>query len=136
MSDLAQRIATLSPQKQALLLKRMNRQATPSQPPIASLPRTGPLPLSFAQERLWFLDQLVPNSPLYNIPSTLRLLGTLDLAALQGSFQALVARHEALRTCFPSQDGQPCQQIASSLRLPCLLLDLSGLPLEPRQALA
>jgi amino acid adenylation domain-containing protein len=133
MSDLAQRIATLSPEKQALLLKRMNRQAAGEPQPIPNRP-PGDAPLSFAQERLWFLDQLVPNSPLYNVPSTLRLLGSLDLAALRRSMQAVIVRHESLRTTFVSRDGRPSQQIAPSLRLLCPLLDVSAVPVAEREA--
>ncbi len=69
------------------------------------------LPLSYAQQRLWFLDQLEPNSALYNIPIALRLLGNLNQAALEQSLQEIIHRHEALRTNFITVDGKPSQII-------------------------
>ncbi|HEY0736592.1 MAG TPA: amino acid adenylation domain-containing protein, partial [Herpetosiphonaceae bacterium] len=69
-------------------------------PPLVAVERDQALPLSFAQQRLWFLDQLTPHSAAYNVPLALRLHGALDVAALQSSLNALVARHEALRTTF------------------------------------
>ena len=74
--------------------------------------RTGPLPLSFAQERLWFLDRLEPGSAVYNIPVALRLGGALDAAALERALGEIVRRHEALRTTFAEVDGAPVQVIA------------------------
>ncbi|MGZ3461589.1 MAG: condensation domain-containing protein, partial [Archangium sp.] len=103
-------------------------------PPLVPAPRSGPLPLSFAQQRLWFLDQLEPESPLYNLPAAIRLEGTLDLAALRHGFQELVRRHESLRTTFRSEAGQPLQVISPSLSLPLEVVDLSGLPCEQREA--
>src|SRR5215208_355968 len=79
-------------------------------------------PMSFAQERLWFLDQLVPNNPFYNMPAALRLHGALDVSALAHALTALVERHEALRTTFATVDGQPRQVIQPPhpLALPCV----------------
>ena len=67
-------------------------------PPLVASQRTEALPLSFAQQRLWFLDQLEPNSAFYNIPAAVRLSGPLNLAALERTFTEIVRRHEALRT--------------------------------------
>ncbi|WP_147333293.1 condensation domain-containing protein, partial [Archangium gephyra] len=103
-------------------------------PPLVPAPRSGPLPLSFAQQRLWFLDQLEPDSPLYNLPAAIRLEGTLDLAALRHGFQELVRRHESLRTTFRSEAGQPLQVIAPSVSFPLELIELSGVPSEQREA--
>jgi amino acid adenylation domain-containing protein len=88
-------------------------------PPIVPVPRDRELPLSFAQERLWFLDQLEPGSASYNIPSAYRLTGPLAVVALEKTFAELVRRHEALRTTFGVNDGKPVQVIrpAADLRL-------------------
>ncbi|NOK31919.1 amino acid adenylation domain-containing protein [Corallococcus exercitus] len=96
-------------------------------PPLVPAPRTGELPLSFAQQRLWFIDQLVPGASTYNVPSILRLEGELHLEALRQSLTELVRRHEALRTRFPSRQGQPFQHIASPTDLPLPTVDLSHL---------
>jgi amino acid adenylation domain-containing protein len=88
---------------------------------------SGGLPLSFAQERLWFLDQLDPGSPAYNVPGVLRLAGRLDVAALRAAFREVVRRQEALRTTFAETGGQPVQAIAPASDLPIPLADLAGL---------
>ena len=77
-----------------------------------------PLLLSFAQQRLWFLDQLEPNSSIYNVPAGLRLSGPLNVACLERSLNEIVRRHEALRTTFPAVEGQPVQVISPSLISP------------------
>ncbi|RKH37137.1 condensation domain-containing protein, partial [Corallococcus llansteffanensis] len=94
----------------------------------------GPLPLSFAQERLWFIDQLIPDSALYVIPLAMRLTGTLDVAALARSLRALVQRHESLRTTFGLVDGKPVQVIAPAQDVPLPLTDLRSLPAEAQSA--
>jgi amino acid adenylation domain-containing protein len=87
--------------KRALLADLLRRRA--SEPVV--------VPLSFAQQRLWFLDQLGPGSPLYNVHSAVRLQGRLDVAALEQSFEFMVQRHETLRTTFQLQNGTPVQVI-------------------------
>ncbi len=104
-----------------------------SGPPIVPHPRQGLLPLSFAQERLWFLHQLEPRSPLYNIPAAVRLIGPLNVAALEQSLNEIIFRHEALRTTFGTVDGQPVQQIAATLAMPLSLIDLRALSEDERQ---
>ncbi|NJR56938.1 MAG: hypothetical protein HC768_21840 [Acaryochloris sp. CRU_2_0] len=102
--------------------------------PLLPVDRVQILPLSFAQERLWFLDQLMPNSPLYNMPAAVRLVGSLDQQALIKSFQAIVHRHEVLRTTFPMQEsGQPYQQITPPFDLDIPVIDLEALPAEERE---
>jgi len=82
-------------------------------------------PASFAQQRLWFLDQLEPNSAIYNVPSGLRLTGPLDIDALERSLNEIIRRHEVLRTIFSTVDGQPVQVILPSLVIPLPLINLS-----------
>ncbi|MEU9763662.1 amino acid adenylation domain-containing protein [Streptomyces sp. NPDC047987] len=83
----------------------------PEEPGIRPAPRTGPLPLSFAQERLWFLDDYDRDGVEYNVVTALRLTGELDVVALRAAVAGLVARHEALRTTFDSVDGQGVQTV-------------------------
>ena len=103
--------------------------------PIEPADRSGPLPLSFAQERLWFLDQLAPDSPFYNMPVAVRIRGPLNLAALQQSLTTIIARHESLRTTFVTIDGRPLQRIRGVLEVPLSLIDLSGHPRAERESL-
>src|SRR6185436_4005963 len=74
-------------------------------PPVVPVDRDRPLPLSFAQERLWFLDRLAGGSAQYNLPAALRLIGALDAAALERALGEIVRRHESLRTVFREVDG-------------------------------
>ncbi|ARV58868.1 hypothetical protein BZZ01_09670 [Nostocales cyanobacterium HT-58-2] len=101
-----------------------------SLPPIRPVPRNTDLPLSFAQQRLWFLDQLETGSASYNIPATLRLDGLLNVPAFQMALQEIVWRHEALRTTFPMVNGAPVQVIASKPTLLFSLIDLQQLSEE------
>ena len=93
-------------------------------------------PASFAQERLWFLDQLEPGSPFYTIPAAVRLVGPLDIAAFERALNYVVARHETLRTTFAAPDGRPVQLIAPAQRLSLPLTDLTALPPDARAAAA
>ena len=90
-------------------------------------------PVSFAQQRLWFLDQLEPGNPFYNDAAAVRLSGALDLAAFQQSLAAVVRRHEALRTTFAAQDGDPVQVIAPAGPVAIALIDLRALPPGERE---
>ena len=91
------------------------------------------LPLSFAQQRLWFLDQLAPGSAAYNLSGRLRLEGRLDASSLEASLNEIVRRHEVLRTVFVTRDGEPVQIILPDLRLPLPLIDLTSLPSTERE---
>jgi len=101
--------------------------------PLARVPRHGPLPLSFAQERLWFFDQLEPESGAYNISRVLRLRGPLDKDALCRSFDEMVKRHEVLRTSFINDHGKPALSIEESGKLEVQYLDLRHLPEAKRE---
>ena len=100
---------------------------------IGRAPRELPLKLSFAQQRLWFIDQLDGGGSQYNMPSALRLTGWLDREALQATLDAIVARHEVLRTSYASVDGQGVQNIAAPHPVALAVTDLSALAPELRQ---
>ncbi|HSL83609.1 MAG TPA: condensation domain-containing protein, partial [Thermoanaerobaculia bacterium] len=87
-------------------------------------------PLSFSQERLWFLDRFDPGSPVYNIPAVFRLRGRLRAPLLARALAALVRRHEALRTVFGEEDGRPFQEVRPAAPAPLPRIDLSGLPAQ------
>jgi amino acid adenylation domain-containing protein len=106
------------------LAGRLRTQAGLSSTPVRRASRPGRIPLSFAQQRLWFLHRLDPESPAYNMPGLLRLSGPVDLSKV-------VERHEALRTTFPMADGEPYQEIGPAV-LSVPVVDLSALP-EPEQ---
>jgi amino acid adenylation domain-containing protein len=111
-------------------------QAAPSQRlPITPVDRSQRLPLSFAQQRLWFIDRLEGGTHAYNIPGCYQLAGTLNVEALEQSFQAMIQRHESLRTVFPDQNGDPYQCILPELAFSLALVDLQELP-APEQEVA
>ncbi|MFP2911744.1 condensation domain-containing protein, partial [Pyxidicoccus sp. 3LFB2] len=103
-------------------------------PAIVPVPRGGPLPVSFAQQRLWFLDQYQPGSAVYNMPAALRLEGALEVDTLKRGFDLLVRRHESLRTTFAVQDGEPVQVIHPAADFSLPVVDLSALAPELREA--
>ncbi|MBN1238807.1 MAG: AMP-binding protein, partial [Gammaproteobacteria bacterium] len=110
--------------------------ANDDMPPLGRAPRGAPLPLSFAQERLWFLEQLVPDTGAYNVAKTIRFRGRLDIAALRGAFRTLAARHETLRTCFPSEDGRATQVVAETVAADLPIVDLAQLDPARRDPVA
>ena len=133
--DLQERRAKLSPEKQAMLEKRL-RGKSGSHTPAPHIPRRsdqGPAPLSFAQERLWFLEQLVPGNTGYIIPIAVRLTGRLHMWALMQALNTIVARHETLRTTFATIDGQTLQIIGPARPLPLPVIDLSTQPANLRE---
>ncbi|WP_186032300.1 non-ribosomal peptide synthetase, partial [Burkholderia gladioli] len=102
-------------------------------PPLVPVDRGAALPLSFAQQRLWFLDQLEPSSAFYTIPAAVRLHGALDVDALRATLDEVVRRHESLRTRFVTRDGVAVQDIAAHLDVALPLVNLSGLAEDARR---
>ncbi len=90
-------------------------------------------PVSFAQQRLWFLSQLEPDNPSYNLPQILRLKGELNVDSLEQSINAIIARHESLRTTFKEVDGEPVQIVSSVHEIKLGFADLKGLPESERE---
>ncbi|HEX5890495.1 MAG TPA: condensation domain-containing protein, partial [Pyrinomonadaceae bacterium] len=125
----------LSAAKRALLEKRLAGRASvdTDEQTIRPIPRNGPLAVSLAQQRLWFLDQLEPGLVAYNMPAAVRLVGTLDVTVLNWSLNEIIRRHESLRTTFDSVAGQPLQVIAPHLELSIPVIDLTDLPAEARE---
>ena len=115
------------------------REAQAAAPPAAAVnaphakPRPALLPLSFSQQRLWFIEQLTPGTTLFNIPFALRLSGQLNVAALHASLNDLLARHEILRTGIRSVDGVPSQHISAALNIELPFEDLSNLAATARE---
>jgi amino acid adenylation domain-containing protein len=130
MSDNADKKDSLSAKKQMLLemLMKERRKAESSgeKQAIQKRNQADPLPLSFAQQRLWFLEQMNPGSPAYNIPSAVLMKGRLDLNALTESFNQVIRRHEVLRTVFRMTDGRPFQVILPELKINMPVYDLTG----------
>ncbi|HEX7333134.1 MAG TPA: amino acid adenylation domain-containing protein [Pyrinomonadaceae bacterium] len=136
MSTLANRINQLSPAKLALLSQRLKEKSSVAAE-VQSIPRrntTAPAPVSYAQQRLWFLDQLEPGNVIYNLPEATRLRGRLDVSVLAATLTEVVGRHEILRTTFDTVDGRPVQIVAPAEPLPLPFVDLSALPDPEKEA--
>jgi amino acid adenylation domain-containing protein len=108
--------------------------ARSAETPIEPTARVGPVPLSFSQEALWFLDQLAPGQPTFNVYAAVRITGPLDHGVLKRSLSALVRRHESLRTTFVAIGGTPHQVVAPELTLAVEMVDLTRLPPDDREA--
>jgi amino acid adenylation domain-containing protein len=129
MSDLSRDISGLSlADRSELELRLLRSRPVPTSQAISRRDASAPTPLSFAQQRLWFLDQLHPGRSTYNIARRVRIDGPLDVEALRRALNAVVARHEALRTRLVVIDGTPQQVVAPSLSLALAVTDLSTLP--------
>jgi amino acid adenylation domain-containing protein len=135
MNTLSERIASLSPDQRELLERRL--QANKSNAVGERIePRAQPgsaAPLSFAQQRLWFLDQLEPNLSFYNLPFAFRLHGPIHLSALDQALNEIVRRHEVLRTTFAREAGQPVQVVHAEMRIDLPVTDLTDQTSEDRE---
>jgi len=125
MNNTSKPRADLSPEEKRALLAELLKAG-------ANRPRS--FPLSFAQERLWFLDQLQPGSPAYNVPLANRLPGQINVPALERSLNEIIRRHAALRTSFQFKDGKPVQVISPSLYIQLPVEDLSQFPAPERES--
>src|SRR3989344_5824245 len=136
MSDIAQRIANLSPEKRALLeAKLLEKRKLADRP--SGIPRragTEPCRLSFAQERLWFIEQMRVAGSAYHIPIYRRLRGPLDVQATAAAVRGLVQRHEVLRSTYASEEGQPLQKVVASSKIDVPIVDLRSLPAAERES--
>src|SRR5215208_2844821 len=128
--DSLDKFEQLTPEQQALLMLKLRRRSASgnsqriNSPAITPRLRNSDLPLSFAQERLWFIDQLEPGDSTYNVRRLVRLNGPLDLVALERSFNHVIDRHEVLRTTFSLVEGWPRQNIADNLTIKLVVEDL------------
>lgn len=135
MSDLAERLAGLSAKKCALLIRRLTADRAGAAQTLTRRPRvTSSFPLSFGQQRLWFLDQLMPGTAAYNVRAALRLKGPLNFPALEQALNEIVSRHESLRTVFATEDGHPVQIIRAAFTLVPPFVDFEGNPAATREA--
>src|SRR5262249_16571498 len=128
MDQLSSRIAGLSPQKRALLQLRLRQKGAtvPTEPAITPRADRNSARASFAQQRLWFLEQLEPGQAAYNVPRAMRLDGPLNIAALRATLAELVRRHEPFRTHFLNVDGELRQIICDDVRIPLTEIGLTS----------
>lgn len=136
MSDLLKRLETLSPEKRELILQKLKKQQQSGQdnhrktPILTPISREQSLPLSFAQQRLWFLDQLEGENCVYNVPFFWEISGFLNIVALEQAIREIVQRHEVLRTSFSVVDESPIQVIHAHPQLKMQVLDWRQVPEE------
>jgi len=129
MTDFSKRIAELSPEKRALLIKRLQNKLKDSnkEQSISKRENQAEFPMSFAQERMWFLHQFNPNSPLYNIAAAIQISGALNENALEKSLNKIIQHHENLRATFAIEKNQPVQHVQPELILALPIVDLQNL---------
>jgi hypothetical protein len=133
--QLAARRASLPPEKRALLERRLRGEAPAGErQTIPSRADDGPAPLSFAQQRLWFLDQLAPGNPFYNLTAAVRLRAPIAHRVLEAALSEVVRRHASLRTTFPAPGGEPQQVIGPPARVEIPVVDLRGTADREREA--
>jgi amino acid adenylation domain-containing protein/non-ribosomal peptide synthase protein (TIGR01720 family) len=135
MTDLSKTIARLSPEKRQLLEKVLRRQGVDLSRSLILPQERNPNgdPLSFAQQRLWFLDRLAPGGSSYNVSQAIRLQGAIDPVALGRTFVEIVRRHEMLRTHFGIYQGEPVQIVVPPALNVLVQIDLRGLPPAQRE---
>src|SRR5215217_498173 len=133
ISETLKRMENLSPAKRAYLLKALKEKAARSTKGIPKRAQQSPVPVSFAQNRLWLLDQLYPGSSAYNVPCAAQLSGALNVPALKESLNEVVRRHEILRTTFDVVNEQPMQIIAPEAALELPVIDLESHPEQERE---
>ena len=138
MQDILNKLATLSPEKRKLFEQMLKARGIDlADTMIPPIPRDADAyPLSFAQQRLWFLDQLEPNTAMYNIPMVVRMRGALDADALKRSIHEIGQRHETLRTVFQSERGEPSQVIRQEAEIAMQVVDLRSEPAQEREEIA
>jgi len=136
--DIKQRYKDLSPEKRVLLARKLaeKAKAKTEEQTISIRPDLEQRLLSFAQQRLWFLNQLEPESPYYNIPAAIELNGELNVTALVWGLDQVIIRHEVLRTYFITEQGHPKQLVYAELTLNPDVVDLADHPAEERWAKA
>ena len=133
MSTLSNPLADLSPEQLAKLTYELKASKARKQEEIPRRVPGEPCPLSFAQQRLWFIAQLEPGNPVYNCMEALRLTGKLNVPVLEQTFSELVRRHEVLRTTFDLAGGEPVQIVSSEMKLNPRMIDLQSLPESERE---
>jgi amino acid adenylation domain-containing protein len=135
--NIRDQLAGLSAAKRSLLELRLMKRNGNGNGAKQVIPRhgsvTGPVPLSYNQQGLWVLSQLMPGASLYHTPTAARLTGALDIAVLKQTLNVIVERHQALRTTFRSIEGTPMQVIAEHLSIDLPVLDLTSLPESERE---
>lgn len=141
MADLTDRLAALSPEQRALLEARLRDKGikAPRSTVIRPIPDRNELahfPTSLDQERLWFIDQMEPGNPAYNIHTATRLFGPIDPDLMRRAVNTSIARHEILRTTFQVVDGRPVQVVAPTLEIDLPVIDLTHVPPSERERAA
>ncbi|MBI3417064.1 MAG: hypothetical protein HY043_17365, partial [Verrucomicrobia bacterium] len=133
-TDHQERIAGLTPEKRALLQRRLSSKGVSGgAQTIRRRTESDPSVLSFTQQQMWFLDQLQPGTATYNVPFFMRLRGALNVEALQKAIDAVIARHHVLRTVFAAPQGTPIPVLLKKWQPPLKYADLRSLPEQARE---
>jgi amino acid adenylation domain-containing protein len=130
MTDISSRLSELTPAQRKLLALKLKQKAAAAETPAEAGERPSVFPASFAQRRMWLLDQLEPGSTAYSLPKVWRIPGPLDAAVLERALGELVARHETLRTRIEEREGQPVQVVAPPAPFALEVANLAALPAD------